>query len=168
MNFRYRYVPFGTAFVPGEGLRFNRDAEPEKLFANELVVDVGGVCRGYQGERLHVYDHHFFRADGQFPSASAAVLHLASDVHEAFGADNPSPDNVLWLVTHRDPDFDAFCAMYLARSILDGSLPAGGWERFGVLPGGWRKRRRAVNGPAQGVRVVAWEATERSIGSSPT
>ena len=146
MNFRYRYVPFGTAFLPGEDLRSNGDTEPEKLYANELVVDVGGVCRGYQGEQLHIYDHHFFRADGQFPSASAAVLHHASDIHEAFAADKPGRDNVLWLVTHRDPDFDAFCAMYLVRSILDGSLPAGGWERFGVLPDGWRERRGAESG----------------------
>jgi hypothetical protein len=64
---------------------------------------------------LSVIDHHFPR-EGQFPSACAAVLHKARLIREKF---NPSSGDVIWLVTDKEPDFDAFCSMYLRRSIIE-------------------------------------------------
>jgi hypothetical protein len=140
MNFKYRYVGYGTVFKRAEGLRdrVGRSEEdpfaPSRLFANELVVDVGGVCWGYEGEESPIIDHHFRREKGgQFPSAAAAVLHNAVRIHERFKDCN----GILWLVTHDQPDFDAYCAAYLARCILEGAIPAEGWETFGVRPEGW-------------------------------
>ena len=78
----------------------------------------GVKCWGPDGEGAAVLDHHFYREEGQFPSASSAVLHNAARIYETFG--RPPVDkegaaagsSVFWLVTHRQPDFDAFCAMY--------------------------------------------------------
>ena len=55
---------------------------PGTLYANELVTDVGGTCWD-RNEPLAIIDHHFSR-DGQFPSASAAVLHKAKLIREKF------------------------------------------------------------------------------------
>ncbi len=85
---------------------------PGTLFANALAVDVGGTCWG-GNEPLPIIDHHFPR-ESQFPSASAAILHKASQSASA----SPNAD-VVWLVTHKEPDFDAFCSMYLARWIIE-------------------------------------------------
>jgi len=61
--------------------------EGAALCDNEIVVDVGGCCFGYSepgatdsGKSL-IFDHHFTRRDN-YPSASAAVLHHASDIVE--------------------------------------------------------------------------------------
>jgi hypothetical protein len=142
--FHYRYVPYGTRFkaVGGErsvdehnGDKRDLDERKRRLFANELAVDVGGVCWGHNGVADSVLDHHFRREDeGQFPSAAAAVLHRAADIAERF-ATRPGK---IWLVSHVNPDFDAFCAMFLARQIISGELPAEGWEALGIYPEGWR------------------------------
>jgi hypothetical protein len=159
MNFFYRFVPYGTRFVDQEGQRqgtnaeagrANRDGRGEsaaadmagreaaerrrRLYRNELAVDVGGECWGYAGSDRAVVDHHFFRTDGgQFPSASAGVLHRASLIRSRFAEDSGD----FWLVAHRNPDFDAFCAMYLARCLLEGEIAHDGWEEFGLRPDGW-------------------------------
>ena len=132
-EFRYRYVDFGTSF---KGDARNRAADnatgaPATLFANELAVDVGGTCWGIN-EPLAVIDHHFLR-DAQFPCAAAAILHKAHLLRQRFG----SLQVVVWLVTHREPDFDAFCSMYLARWIIETPNAVGDWETCGVHPDGW-------------------------------
>jgi hypothetical protein len=133
LTFRYRYVDFGTRFTGDPRLRGDSSTDsPGTLFANELVTDVGGTCWG-TNEPLAIIDHHF-AAEGQFPSASAAVLHKAKLIRERFG--NP-PSDVLWLVSHKEPDFDAFCSMYLARWIIESSDGAADWEDFGLHSDGW-------------------------------
>lgn len=145
MDFNHRYVGFGTAFASAPGSRQTTAHTPEdeaRLYENELVVDVGGVCWGYAGETLAVLDHHFHRLEGnQFPSAAAAVLHNAQRLFDRF-TDATAP---LWLVTHREPDFDALCALFLARRILEGKLPAGGWEDCGLRPDGWGRTRSEID-----------------------
>jgi hypothetical protein len=129
--FRYRYVDFGTSFTgdPRErGLDGSADS-PGTLFANALAVDVGGTCWG-GNEPLPIIDHHFPR-ESQFPSASAAILHKASQLRERF-----AQRDVVWLVTHKEPDFDAFCSMYLARWIIETpDLPD--LQQYGLHPNGW-------------------------------
>ncbi len=132
-TFRYRYVDFGTVFI---GDLRSRDARneseaPATLFANELVTDVGGTCWG-SNEPLPILDHHF-SAEGQFPSASAAVLHKARLIREKFAGQE---HQVVWLVTHKDADFDAFCSMYLARWIIE-APEALDWRASGLHPDGW-------------------------------
>ena len=144
MKFKHRYVRFGTTFSSEAGTREAATSKPpadvpesdQRLFENELVVDVGGVCWGVAGETRRVIDHHFFRPDGQFPSASAAVLHQAGLIWSAFGARADAPETV-WLVTHREPDYDAYCAKYLAQSIVNGTIPHDGWDRCGLPPDRW-------------------------------
>src|SRR5690348_16488038 len=100
--FHYRYVPYGTRFEIAEGNRQDDDArEPQRLFDNELAVDVGGVCWGYEGVTQSVLDHHFLREEGQFPSAAAAVLHSAARIGERFAKRTGN----VWLVSHINPDF---------------------------------------------------------------
>jgi hypothetical protein len=121
MTFKYRYVGFGTNFEFAAGLRFDRETNPRSLHANEIALDVGNVCWGYNGEPLAVIDHHFERP-GQFSSASAAVLHNSELIGEKFGT---GQDGLIWLVTHVQPDFDAFCSMYLARAVIERNFGAG-------------------------------------------
>ena len=129
--FRYRYVDFGTSFTgdPREcGLDASGDS-PETLSANAMAVDVGGTCWD-SNEPLAIIDHHFPR-ESQFPSASAAVLHKANQIRERFAR-----RAVVWLVTHKEPDFDAFCSMYLARWIIETpELPD--LQQYGLHPNGW-------------------------------
>lgn len=133
MEFRYRYVDFGMVFSARTGERPDGDRnDPNVLFDNELAVDVGGICWGHSGEPLQVIDHHFYR-QGQLPSASAAVLHKAQLIRDRFG----SRDSVIFLVSHTQPDFDAFCSMYLARWIIEAGDGPQGWEAFGLHPEGW-------------------------------
>lgn len=134
LTFRYRYVDFGTVFTGDPRLRDAGDAaqSPRTLFANELATDVGGTCWG-SNEPLAIIDHHF-SCDGQFPSASAAVLHKAQLIRDRFA--QPEFD-VLWLVTHQQPDFDAFCSMYLARWIIENSNSGIDWQNYGLHPDGW-------------------------------
>ncbi len=133
LTFRYRFVDFGTVFTAGEGIRAadQGSASPCVLFSNELVTDVGGTCVN-GNEALAVIDHHFTR-EAQFPAASAAVLHKAKYLRNRFSDSH----GVFWLVTHRQPDFDAFCSMYLARWILEDPAALVDWERFGLHPDGW-------------------------------
>ncbi len=132
-SFRYRYVDIGTVFT---GDPRARDAErgddaPATLFVNELACDVGGTCWG-ENEPLAIVDHHLAAKD-QFPSASAAVLHKAHLICGRFA----QRDDVVWLVTHKQPDFDAFCSMYLARGIVESGDTAVDWRRYGLHPDGW-------------------------------
>jgi hypothetical protein len=142
MRFRYRYVGFGTCFSVGQGPRTAGDHDSGTLFENELAVDVGGTCWGHASVDEHVIDHHFYRGDGgQFPSAAAAVLHLAPQIVDRLGG----RDSDIWLVTHRDPDFDAFCSMYLVRCLLEKTVPVQGWEGFGLKPDGWYQGRDEID-----------------------
>lgn len=135
--FKYRYVNFGLRLAQQtrEGPRPDGAAESD-LYENELVVDVGGVCWRSNGEARPVLDHHFFRKD-QFPAAAAAVLHHAKRIYKRFAA-----QQTVWLVTHRQPDFDAFTAMYLARSLLTGQCPHEDWAKAGLHPQGWRSVKK--------------------------
>ncbi|MGA2371027.1 MAG: hypothetical protein ACLPPV_09070 [Candidatus Korobacteraceae bacterium] len=134
LTFRYRYVDFGTVFIGDPRLRDATAAakSPGTLFANELATDVGGTCWG-SNEPLAVIDHHF-SCEGQFTSASAAVLHKAQLIRNRFA--QPEGD-LVWLVTHRPPDFDAFCSMYLARWIIESPDAAVNWQAYGLHPDGW-------------------------------
>lgn len=139
MKIRHRYIPFHTRLEPAPGQRDAKvDASRDsvgKVFENDLIVDVGGRCRGYRGESLWVIDHHFHRVDDNFPSAAAAVLHLAPELAAAFKGKEE-----VWIATHSEPDFDAFCASYFARTLLLGDLAAdaSGWKAIGLRPDGWR------------------------------
>src|SRR5690349_15381321 len=112
--FRYRYVVFGTSFAGDLRTRVLQGGDEAQgtLFANALATDVGGSCCG-SIEPLTILDHHF-QGEAQFPSASAAVLHKAGQIRERF-----RDQDLVWLVTHKEPDFDAFCSMYLARWIIE-------------------------------------------------
>jgi len=131
--FRYRYVDIGTVFTGDSRTRGAQsgDDSPATLFANELACDVGGTCWG-ANEPLAILDHHPPN-EAQFPSASAAVLHKAALIRDRFAP----RDDVVWLVTHRQPDFDAFCSMYLARWAIENSDAALDWKRYGLHPDGW-------------------------------
>src|SRR5579863_621520 len=131
-TFRYRYVDFGTSFAGDPRTRGPQsgDQDPGTLFANALATDVGGTCWG-ANEPLPIIDHHFQR-EAQFPSASAAVLHKASQIRQRF-----ADQDLVWLVTHKEPDFDAFCSMYLARWIIDDPNAAVDWRQYGLHPDGW-------------------------------
>ncbi len=134
LTFRYRYVNFGTGFTGDPRLRDggNTLEAPGTLFANELATDVGATCLG-SNEPLAILDHHFAR-ECQFPSASAAVLHKARFIRDRFAH---SPGDLLWLVTHKEPDFDAFGSLYLARWILEEADACVEWQDYGLHPQGW-------------------------------
>ena len=146
-SFRYRFIDFATVFTGDSRLRgVNSPVEsPGTLFSNELATDVGGTCLG-ANEPLAVIDHHF-SCEGQFPSASAAVLHKAQLIRDRFA--QPEFD-VLWLVTHRQPDFDAFCSMYLARWIIENSHAPIDWASYGLHPEGW------LNPPDGPTKKIDW------------
>jgi hypothetical protein len=151
-TFYLRFVPFGTAFRRSEGRLRQAVNEPETsaLCDNEVSVDVGGRCFGCRGperdlrEESLIFDHHF-TGHGKYPSASAAVLHHAADLVGKLDAYDP-----VWIVTHREPDFDALCAAYLVKALLDG--PTASWRgensvggidltalpAYGIHPEGWR------------------------------
>jgi hypothetical protein len=130
--FRYRYVDLGSVFTGDSG---RRDAEsgadfPATLFSNELACDVGGTCWG-ANEPLAVIDHHL-RHESRFPCACAAVLHKAGMIREKFAA-----MDLVWLVSHKQSDFDALCSMYLARWVIEDPAAAVDWQRYGLHPDGW-------------------------------
>lgn len=135
-----RFVPFGTRFTTSADPRTGPGHPPSTvLCANEIVVDVGGVCHGYEDETRLIFDHHFARGEDNFPSASAAVLHHAADI-----ADRLAGQPEIWIVTHVNPDFDALCAAYLAGAIF--RLETGGRALLApdslaehcLSPAGWR------------------------------
>ena len=132
-TFRYRYVDLGTVFT-GDARRRDPDSggdSPATLFVNELACDVGGSCWG-ANQPLAILDHQLSRA-AQLPSASAAVLHKAGLIRARFAP----LDDVVWLVTHKEPDFDAFCSMYLARWLIAEPDLAIDWQNYGLHPDGW-------------------------------
>jgi hypothetical protein len=101
-----------------------------------LAVDVGGMFWERDGNTLPVIDHHFAARDGGTPlpsSSAAVVVHSTERIHRRFR----NIDDFVWLVAHERPDFDAFCAMFLARRIVEGRLPHRGWEKIGIHPDGW-------------------------------
>lgn len=131
--FQYRYVGYGTAFSSAPGARLEATADRSSLHGNEIAVDVGSQCladdHATDPGALFVFDHHFRRDPPaeNFPAAATAVLHHARAIHEHF-ANQP----VVWLVAHEQPDFDAFCAMYLARCIIEDPAIAAACERHGI------------------------------------
>src|SRR5579863_1691674 len=131
--FKYRYVDVGTIFTGDSRLR---DAgcgteSPSTLFANELACDVGGSSFG-PNQPLAIIDHHLTSAK-QFPSASAAVLHKSTLLRDRFS----QADHVVWLVTNNEPEFDAFCSLYLARWIIEDPAADIDWRSYGLDPEGW-------------------------------
>lgn len=135
MHFAYRYVKYGPAFEAEAAVRAHgpvTSGSEERLAANEVAVDVGSRCWGWDGCDLPIFDHHFPRA-AQWPSAAATVLAhataLQTVVAERMGRAGAGPDATIWLVTHREPDLDAFAAMYLARALLERRIPAAEVER---------------------------------------
>ena len=132
-TFRYRYVDVGTVFTGNSRPRAaqNSTDSPSTLFRNELACDVGGTCWG-PNEPLAILDDHL-SAEPVFPSACAAVLHKAALIRERFSV----IEDVVWLVAHREPDFDAFCSMYLARWIIEGGASDIDWQICGLHPEGW-------------------------------
>ena len=122
-TFHLRFVPFGTSFKRLRNARRHTLDVPEgaALCDNEIVVDVGGCSFGYSepgatdSGKSFIFDHHFTRRDN-YPSASAAVLHHACDIVELLDSHDE-----IWIVTHREPDFDALCAVYLVKSLLGGA-----------------------------------------------
>ena len=137
MKFRYRYVNFGTNFQPSDGARTDANGAPERLHENEIAVDVGSATwLDGDGEACAVVDNHFY--PHPYPSAAAGVLHLADKIHRRF-SDRSNDSDSVWLVSHRQPDFDAFCAMYLAREVIDGKIEPGGWAEHGIAADGWGK-----------------------------
>jgi hypothetical protein len=170
----HRAVGFGTRFVQRDGNRpvlATADGDkPESLFSNELAVDVGGDCLGHRESDLMVFDHHFTRddlaqTDGKgrvrklgdegvlnFPSAAMAVLFQARRI--ATWAANLVHGEAIWLVTHRDPDFDAYCACYLARRLIEDPGLAEAFTNSGRLDKTdefatfWRSTRRVTQSHA--------------------
>ncbi|MEZ6049653.1 MAG: hypothetical protein R3C11_29545 [Planctomycetaceae bacterium] len=146
MRFRYRFVDFGTNFTSIQGNRDKEDQESDHLFENELVLDVGGRCWGIAGCSIPIIDHHYHRDyGGQFPSASSAVLHKAETIVKHF-----QDMEDVWFVTHRIPDFDAFCAMYLDRRNLESTtnmprIPYNMWESYGLKKEGWFNSKNEIN-----------------------
>jgi len=153
LTFRYRYVDFGTVFTSDPRLRDAGAAteSPGRLFASELATDVGGTCWG-SNEPLAVIDHHF-PGDGQFPSASAAVLHKAQLIRDRFAQQK---NDLLWLVTHKQPDFDAFCSMYLARWIIESPDALTDWQAYGLHPDGWLDLPQTPALPQKPIQKIDW------------
>ena len=144
MEFRYRVVPFGTRFEPRTGERpVERRGEARLMYENEVAVDVGAVCWQTSGANRGVLDHHFVPEDTgrqPFPAASAAVLHQAGLVAAAYR----DRYETVWLVAHEQPDFDAACAMYLARCVIEGKVPADGWSDVGLKPDRWEPGPKGI------------------------
>jgi hypothetical protein len=161
MRARYRYVPYGTNFEPVKGARPSGERRPQLLYENEIAADVGGIFWRHAGSldspRLPIIDHHFAR-EAQFPSASAAVLHSAAEVHR-WWADRRGHSADVWLVTHEFPDFDAFASLYLILSLKD-------WHRIdpaalGMASDSWRDMTEAEVRPKGSCRID-WFASPKA------
>ena len=130
-TFRYRFVDFGTRFEPrANEERTNGHSYPGLLYANEVATDVGSRCWLVPGDPF-VIDHHFTRK-GQFPSSSAAVLHVAPRLWEMFHGRG----GIVWLVTHCQPDFDALSSQYLVKTVIE-SDEKPDWTKHGVAGTEW-------------------------------
>lgn len=132
--FQYRFVSFGTIFITAPGVRARDDErDPAALHDNEVAVNVGKAnWTGQPGEPV-VMDHHFF-GDGQFPSSSVAVIHHAELLRERF---HDAKYDVIWLVTHRPPNFDSYTAMYLARWLIEDGAAAPAFVQAGLTVDGF-------------------------------
>jgi hypothetical protein len=146
MKFHYRVVPFGTRFERKEGERpVEEKVAAQLLYKNEVAVDVGDVCWQSSGKHARVLDHHFVLPDTgrqPFPVAAAAVLHQAGLIDSAYRG----RFETVWLVAHDQPDFDATCAMFLARGVIEGTIPADGWSDLGLKPDRWEPSRNSDPG----------------------
>lgn len=153
MTFKYRYVGFGTRFAAGDGQRALSDGarDPGVVYANEIAVDVGGGNWSGAASEPAVIDHHTYRED-QFPSAAAGVLHHAAMIRERF-RDAGFP--VVWLVTHREADFDSLAALYLCRWLIEDPKADCDWARAGLDPLGWRDVVDPSE-PARPIRRFDW------------
>lgn len=151
MDFRYRFVPFGTDFENAPGARTTGSGPAHLLYENEIATDVGRSFWGDPGSTDRVIDHHFEKPD-QFPSASSAVLHSAQHIHN-YVQNQPCEPNTFWLVTHRAPDFDALCALYLVRWILLHPDQNPDWTASGASPSSWSK-------PANAGFRINWKGLE--------
>ena len=152
MTFAYRSVGYGTRFEKSEDWRLkdwgpNRNApkdhqesDERTLCFNEIAVDVGSTCLGYQGYSLRVFDHHFQREDlknGNFGSAALTVLSQARAVADwaKVVVENCGPSEpvaTVWLVSHVQPDFDAYCSCYVASRLIQDPELAVAFGKCGV------------------------------------
>jgi hypothetical protein len=133
--FRYRYVDIGTVFRadPRQRAADDPDSSPATLFANELACGVGDACWG-TNQPLAVLDPHpRHKADRSASSAAFLVLQAAQLIAEKFAHSG----EVVWLVSHTQPDFDAFYSMYLARWIISEAGRNFDWTRYGLFPDEW-------------------------------
>ena len=150
MQFRYRFVPFGTQFRPATGSRPHDCSDVQLLFENEIAADVGGTFWWDSTDTLiPVIDHHF-SCDNQFPSAAAAVLHSADRVQA--WANSVSRFEQVFLVTHEFPDFDAFASLYLIRSLATQPFGVSGLL-LGMAPDSWRNLTASEVPPRGRVRI---------------
>jgi hypothetical protein len=157
MTFAYRSVGYGTRFEKSEDWRLkdwgpNRNAPKDQqesdertldertLCFNEIAVDVGSTCLGYKGYFLRVFDHHFQREDlknGNFGSAALTVLSQARAVADwaKVVVENCHPSEpvaTVWLVSHVQPDFDAYCSCYVASRLIQDPELAVAFGKCGV------------------------------------
>src|SRR5579864_140029 len=148
--FKYRFVDFGTHFKQSQDTRraerTQKDSDPDVLFANEIATNVGGHC-WLAPDRQWEIDHHFSDR-GQFPSASAAVLHLSRRIYDTFHGST----GVVWLVGHKQPTFDSHCSHFLVKCLEGQKRPD--WSRYGIAEDGWID----TNDPTSGapVKKIDW------------
>jgi hypothetical protein len=148
----YRLVDVGTVFEACLGERPAipppRKPGPDPLYENEIAVDVGSRCFGYEACKSLIIDHHFDRGPAGFPCAATAVLHLAGRICERLA----KFDSIV-IVTHRSPDSDACISAYLLRCLLEERLPSDGWQELGLDPGGWQD---ATVADGRRIRKIRW------------
>lgn len=124
-------TPSTTCFDPKSG----KPPEEDRLYANEIAVDVGGRCWGFNTEEP-IIDHHFVREEGNYPSAAAAVLHLCGKIAEWL--ENLSPEaRSIQIVTHCNPDFDALASVTAVEALIREPMPHLNRDRIGLSEYGW-------------------------------
>lgn len=132
-DIQLRFVDFGCRFdakvcgisrLPG-GEMSDRD----RLFANEIAVDVGGCCLQIDGVGSLILDHHFrpSAADVRVPESAAAAVIDRNRV-EAI-RERLATFSTVWIVTHSTPDFDALCSVYLVYCCLKGEDLTAPWAQ---------------------------------------
>jgi hypothetical protein len=152
LAFAYRSVGYGTRFEkcelwrPGDwrpnenAPQDQQESEKRTLCFNEIAVDVGSNCLGYKGYSLRVFDHHFQREDLQNSNFGSAALTVLSQAHAVadwarvvVGSCHPSvPIATVWLVSHVQPDFDAYCSCYVASRLIQDPELAVAFGKCGV------------------------------------